>query len=162
MKKYMLIASCALLLLAAGCKSQSDNEPSAPQPSQQQLATLYGNIERPAWVVSPDYDLTSSMTAVVRVNLKEQFPALATDFVLTENDLLGAFSGETCLGAITPEGELFFLYIAGPAAGGSSSVTLRYYSAHYKNLFEAKDAFPFKNDTQVGTVSTPFVPSLGL
>lgn len=40
------------------------------------------------------------------------------------------------------------------------TVTLRYYSAFYKNLFEAKDAFPFKNDDILGTIADPYIPAL--
>ena len=36
--------------------------------------------------------MTSSMVAVVKVDLKAQYPNIATDFALNENDLLGAFS----------------------------------------------------------------------
>ena len=39
------------------------------------------------------------------------------------------------------------------------AITLRYYSAHYKNLFEAKDAFVFRNDGRLGTIDEPYVPA---
>ena len=77
------------------------------------------------------------MTAVVKVDLKAQYPEKASDWQLNDNDLLAAFNGETCLGVASPKEGLFFLYIAGT----EGAVTLRYYSAHYKNFFEAKDAF---------------------
>ena len=142
----MIIASCGLLLLAAGCKEQNKPE------------SFAGNVAKPTWTVPADYDYTSSMTAVVKVELAAQYPDKGADFVLDSNDLLAAFSGETCLGIASPQDGLFYLYIAAPTANGNAAVTLRYYSAHYKNLFEAKDAFPFANDTQQGTVATPFVP----
>ena len=159
MKKCMVIASCALLLLAAGCKKNSDNEPAAPQPQPVQPTTLYGTIEQPDWTASSSYDLASSMTAVVSVDLKAQFPTLATDFVIDENDLLAAYAGDICMGVIDPDADLFFLYVAAPATGAPAVVTLRYYSAHYKNIFYAKDAFPFRNDTQLGTVNAPYSPT---
>ena len=147
----MIIASCALLLLAAGCKEQ--NKPQS----------FVGNVEHPAWAAPSDYDYTSSMTAVIQVDLKAQYPETASDFVLSDNDLLGAFSGETCLGVATPLDDLFFLYIASPSSlqgeDGGRLVTLRYYSAHYKNLFEAKDAFPFVNDDHLGTIAEPLAPA---
>ena len=43
--------------------------------------------------------------------------------------------------------------------GTDGAVTLRYYSAHYKNLFEAKDAFVFRNDDHLGTVAAPYAPA---
>ena len=97
------------------------------------------------------FDLTSSMTAVVKVDLKAQYPNIAKDFVLDDTDLLAAFSGDICLGVTSPDEGLFYLYIGVPIGVTPSSVTLRYYSAHYKNLFEHKDAFPYLNDECLGT-----------
>lgn len=53
--------------------------------------------------------------------------------------------------------ELGSLY---PVTGNPSSVTLRYYSAHYKNLFEAVNALTFANDAHLGTIAEPLVPTL--
>jgi hypothetical protein len=99
------------------------------------------------------------MTAVIKVDLKAQYPETAAGWQPGVNDLLAAFSGETCLGVAQPQDGLFFLYIAAPVTGNSSSVTLRYYCAHYKNLFEAKDAFRFINDDHLGTIAEPFKPA---
>ena len=41
----------------------------------------------------------------------------------------------------------------------AESVTLRYWSANYKNIF-VSEPIPFTNDTQLGTVAQPFVPTL--
>ena len=131
----------------AGCK---DNAPES----------FNGNVARPTWTAPEVSDMSSSMTAVVKVDLKAMYPSRAADFVLNDNDLLAAFFGETCLGVASPQDGLFFLYIAGPTANANANaVTLRYYSAHYKNLFEARDAFPFVNDTNLGTVAEPFKPA---
>ena len=143
--KSCSILLCALLLFAAGCKHQNKPE------------SFLSDKARPTWTAPSDYDYTSSMTAVVKVDLKAQYPEKAADFVLDDNDLLAAFSGETCLGTATPQEGLFYLYIAGT---DEDMVSLRYYSAHYKNLFEAKDAFPFVNDAHLGTVDEPLVPTL--
>ena len=103
--------------------------------------------------------MTSSMTAVVKVDLATQYPDIAKDFVLNDNDLLAAFSDENCLGVAVPDDGLFFLYIGAPLNGNPSSITLRYYSAYYKNLFEAKDAFPYVSDSRQGNADTPFLPA---
>ena len=168
MKNMMLPArSFSMLLLAAtlcfaACKKDK-NDPEQPQPEQQtqpqQTETLAGNVARPSWSVPTKYDYSSSMTAVIKVDLKAQYADLAADFVLNANDMLAAFSGETCLGIAKYEEGLFFLYIASPVTGNPSSVTLRYYSANYKNLFEAKDAFTFANDANLGTTAEPFKPA---
>lgn len=144
----LLIAVLSVLtVFFAGCKDKN-----APE-------SFNGNVARPTWTAPEASDITSSMTAVVKVDLAAQYPETAKDFVLEDNDLLAAFSGETCLGVAQPQEGLFFLYIAAPVTGNPSSVTLRYYCAHYKNLFEAKDAFPFRNDDHLGTVAEPFKPA---
>ena len=134
-----------------GCKDKN-----APE-------TFNGDVARPTWTAPTKYDYSSSMTAVIKVDLKAQYPDKAADFVLDNNDLLAAFSGDECLGTASPQDGLFFLYIAGPSSlqggDGGRLITLRYYSAHYKNLFEAVNAFPFVNDTQQGTIAEPFKPA---
>lgn len=163
MKNMMLPAKscsiilCSLLLLAAGCKPKKE----PVNPDNQNLS---GNVARPTWTAPADYDMTSSMTAVIKVaTLNGQ---IVNDSIVNDDDLLAAFSGETCLGVAVPDDGLFFLYIAGLSSDSDSglssvseAVTLRYYSAHYKNLFEAKDAFPYVSDSNQGSADTPFLPA---
>lgn len=142
------ITVCVLSAIAvffAGCKKDPEKDPE----------TFVSDVARPTWTVPESYDYSSSMTAVVKVDLEAQYPEKAADFVLDDNDLLAAFAGETCLGVASPQDGLFYLYIAG---ANDEMVTLRYYSTHYKNLFEAKDAFPFTNDAHLGTVAEPLAP----
>jgi hypothetical protein len=143
----------AIAVFFAGCQK---NEPE----------TFFSDKTRPSWTSPQKSDMSSSMTAVVKVDLKAQYPETAADWQPSVNDLLAAFSGETCLGVAQPQDGLFFLYIASSTSSSASdptsnseAVTLRYYSAHYKNLFEAKDAFYFHNDDRLGTVAAPIVPS---
>ena len=144
--KSCSILLCALLLLAAGCKK---DDPVPPLPED-----LHGNVARPAWTAVEVPDMTSSMTAVIKVeNLDGQ---MINDQMVNEDDLLAAFQGEVCLGVAEPQEGLFFLYVAGLY---DEPVTLRYYSVHYKNLFEAGDAFPFVNDAHLGTVAEPLIPT---
>ena len=149
MRKYIsVLVLCTLFLCTlVGCKDKN-----APE-------SFNGNVARPAWTTSSNHDFTSSMTAVIKVDLATQYPDIAADFVLMENDLLAAFSGETCLGVASPNEGSFYLYIGAPVGVTPTSVTLRYYSAHYKNLFEAKDAFPYVSDTQQGNADEPFIPA---
>lgn len=152
MKNMMLPAKscsiilCALLLLAAGCKKDPGTDPENPQKN------LNGDVARPTWTVPEDYDYTSSMTAVIKVtSLNGQ---MVNDSVVNDSDLLAAFIGEECRGIATYDSGLFYLYIAGPG----EAVTLRYWSAHYKNLFAA-EPIPFVNDTQVGSTAEPYKPN---
>ena len=134
---------CALLLLAAGCKTE---EPVDPQQN------LNGDVARPTWTVPEDYDYTSSMTAVIKVaSLNGQ---IVNDQMVNDSDVLAAFIGDECRGIATYDSGLFYLYIAGPG----ESVTLRYWSAHYKNLF-ATQPIPFVNDTQLGSTAEPYKPN---
>jgi len=148
---FKFIIACMLTLVVAtialsGCK---DNK----------AENLNRNIARPTWTAVDDYDYTSSMTAIIRVNLKEQYPVGAADFTLEENDLLAAFMGETCVGTATLQDGLFFLFITGPSSQSEkANVTLRYYSAKYSNIFVATDAFDFVNDDSKGTVNAPLEP----
>ena len=156
--KLFIIASCTLLLLAAGCKNDKNNEP----------GTLSSNVSRPTWTAPAEHDMTSSMTAVIRIDLAAQYPDKAADFVLSDNDLLAAFIGDNCVGVASPDKQtgLFFLYISEISENSEYSessekqVSLRYYSAHYKNIFVAADAFTFQNDAHLGTISEPLVPTL--
>jgi len=154
MKKYIIFALCSLsmvlLVLFSGCKHK-----------EQDPETFVSDKTRPVWTAPEKSDITSSMTAVVKVDLQAQYPSIAADFVLNENDLLGAFAEEQCLGVAQVQEGYFFIYINSPAES-SSQVTLRYYSAFYKNLFETKDAFPFKNDDILGTIADPYIPSLAV
>ena len=157
MKKYLYYVICILSVLTvffAGCKDKN-----APE-------SFNGNVARPTWTAPGVSDITSSMTAVIKVDLKAQYPETAADWQPSVNDLLAAFSGETCLGVAQPQDGLFFLYIASSTSSSASdptsnseAVTLRYYCAHYKNLFEAKDAFRFINDDHLGTIAEPFKPA---
>ena len=146
--KSCSILLCALLLMAAGCNNDKTNEPK----------TLVSNVTAPTWAAPEESDLTSSMTAVIRVDLAAKYPTAAADFALDDSDLLAAFCAGECLGVATPQDGLFFLYVASPTSN-SEAVSLKYYSAHYKNLFEADDAFPFVNDDHLGTVAAPLSPA---
>ena len=141
---FSIILACSLLLLAAGCKDKNtpDNN------------KFTGNSERPSWTAPVEYDYTSSMTAVIKVDLAAQYPDQASDFVLNDEDILAAFAGENCLGIASPQEGLFFLFVV----GAEGSVTLRYYSKHYKNIFVANNAFEFRNDANIGTIANPLKP----
>ena len=143
------------MLLFASCDKKDE-----PTPEK----NLYGNAARPTWTAPTNPDPNTSMTAVIAVQKLEG--VTIPDSVVSANDVLAAFSGENCLGIAKYEEGLFFLYIASPTsnsasgpASNSGAISLKYYSAHYTNLFIAANAFPFVNDTQQGTPDTPFIPA---
>lgn len=147
------LALCALLLFVVSCKKDSKDEPSpAPQ-------SITGNVSTPSWAVSDDYDMTSSMTVIASVDLSLNYAdqVQSTGWTVEEDDLLAAFDGNQCIGMAKPSEGLFYLYVTAPSNG--SEVTLKYYSAKLKNLFEHKDAFPYLNDKCLGTVAEPYIPA---
>ena len=157
--KLIILASCVLLLCATGCKKDKNKKDDNTPISKEE--TLMGKVSAPSWTASNDYDYNSSMTAVVKIDLAEQFPDKASDFELTGNDVLAAFIDGQCVGVSKPEEDLFFLFITEPVTTGDDrQVTLRYYSAHYKNLFEAANVFTLENDARQGTVTEPYIPDL--
>ena len=148
MKNMMsLVRNCKLLLLSilllsvAGCK-KGVNEPQ----------TIHGNQPRPSWVVTDESNLQSSVTATIKVTtLNGQ---AIDDTMVGADDLLAAFIGEKCVGIAEYKDGLFYLYLSAE----EGTVTLRYYSAYYTNLFEVKDAFVYRNNASIGTVSEPYCP----
>lgn len=149
--KLLLMASCALLLVAAGCKEK--NKP------QEQITA---NIATPVWVAPADYDMTSSMTAVVRVDLSQKYAEQLkiVGYAQTADDLLAAFNGNDCLGVAKQQDGLFYLFITSPATTGEGKVTdftIRYYSAKLKNIFES-ESFAYYDDGTLGNIGTPCVP----
>lgn len=148
MKNMMsLVRNCKLLLLSilllsvAGCK-KGVNEPQ----------TIHGNQPRPSWVVTDESNLQSSVTATIKVTtLNGQ---AIDDTMVGADDLLAAFIGEECVGIAEYKDGLFYLYLSAE----EGIVTLRYYSAYYTNLFEVKDAFVYRNNASIGTVSEPCCP----
>lgn len=146
MKKSILFVVAVLMaVLFTACETKPVN----PEPE-----TLYGNVAKPQWADTSSYDYSSSMTAIIKVDLAARYPALAKDFVLDEKDVLAAFSGDKCIGVAKVTQGIFFLYVTGT----DGAVTLRYYSGHYSNLFVVKDAFVYQNDLIVGSYSKPFTP----
>jgi len=139
-KNFGKIALCAVLLLAAGCKDKNA-EPVDPY-------TTPGNVENPNWQVTVENNLTSSMTAIVRVSFTDQPGTLA------------AFIGSDCCGVAECDTEtgLYWLYIS-PAKDGGGDVRLRFYSPLHKRIFETTETFPYLNDDIRGTPSAPYTPS---
>ena len=148
-KFYTLVLCTLSLATFFGCKNGHEPE------------SLFGNTEKPSWSAPANYDMTSSMTAVVKVDLSANYPSATTQYQLSTEDILAAFSGDDCLSIAHPismgegQGEGFFLYICAPTQG--KNVTLRYYSSVLKNIFVA-EPFAFVNDTQLGSVAKPYMP----
>lgn len=168
-KSWLTLLAVALLTVLtvsfSGC--QDNNNPQDLTPFE----SLVGSVETPAWQSPEDYDMTASMTAIVRVDISQSFTArqlaevkkkLGTDQVINEGDLLAAFSGETCLGVDTikvGQTDLFFLFMAGSNDVTAKDIQLRYYSTLLKNILIANQSFAFSNDGHIGSVKEPYTPT---
>lgn len=148
----ILLIVSALVLGFTACEKKTE-----PTPVVEDLS---GNIAAPAWADPEEYDYSSSMTAVVQVDLKTTYPEAAAGWQRSSDDKLAAFAGDVCCGVAEPADDLFFLYMTQPAGSSSTRVSLRYYSAHFKNIFEAADAITYESDGHVGSVNEPFVPAM--
>lgn len=132
---------CSVFCVLTGCKGK--NDPVNP------YATL-GTTENPNWVITVENDMTTSMTAVVRVSFTEQ------------PGILAAFIGNDCCGIAEyiADYEVYVLYIS-PAAkdqSQTSDVQLRFYSPGLKRIYEATTTFPFRNEAQLGSPNAPYSP----
>ncbi|MGX8712954.1 MAG: hypothetical protein ACSW8I_04625 [bacterium] len=148
MKRNILtlgITMISVLLFLASCGKEEGGNNVVPDP-------MFGNITDPAWSVSADYDYTTSMTAVISVDLQGRDSLWTIDTA----DRVAAFVGDECVGLANPSGSLFFLFIVPPQHGGDD-ITLRYYSSYYRNIFRSDTVFSFSNGSQQGTVSNPFL-----
>ena len=160
-KKIGQIAMCAaVLLLAVGCKDKKDD----PQVPEQETESIVGNVSKPAWTVTDDYDMTASMTAIVKVDMTSLYSdeqLSEAKYELSDEDLLAAFSGDSCLGMAEWIDGVGHIYI-GNTNAGVQSVQLKYYSTVLKNIFADTELIPFVVDENKGTVSQPYTPSWAL
>mgnify|MGYP003293399786 CR=1 FL=1 len=148
MTNKILIIACALLCLV-GCKDKKD-DPNG----------LIGQIENPAWEAITDYDLTSSMTAVVQVDLSLSFSEeqlQSVKYQPSSDDMLAVFANNECLGVGKEIDGLWFIYIVSNSSS-PFDMSLQYYSASLKNIFIANELVPYKNDTKLGSIETPYRP----
>ena len=148
--RFFAFVSCAVLLMAAGCKKE---EPKVDPES------IIGKKSAPAWTNPEEYDLSTSMTAVVKIDMTktyEEKQLTEAGYELTESDELAAFCDSVCLGTGELVNGLYFLYITAPENEGN--VKIKYYSSKLKNIFVSTESFPFRNDASLGTVQEPYAP----
>lgn len=128
-----------LTVFFAGCKKDKESEPVNPYVDP-------GTTENPNWVTGEN-NMTASMTAIVKVSFAQNEGTLA------------AFMGDKCCGIATYKADygLYWLYIS-PATEAGGDVQLRFYSPDLKRIFVAKEVFPFRNDTQLGSITEPYTP----
>ncbi len=133
----------------AGCKDQN-----AP-------LSLVGNKPQPTWQAPAEYDLSTSMTVILKVSLTPSFTEaqlVAANYQHSADDRLAAFEGETCLGVgeYKAQYNAYWLYIDAPQNG--DKVTIKYYSAALKNIFVATEALVYSSHGMIGSISEPYTP----
>lgn len=140
------IVICISMLVLSGCKDKG-------------VQSVVGTTEKPAWSAPADYDMTSSMTAIIKVDLTEIYTPeqlSAANYQLSADDLVAAFSDNECLGVATLQDGLFYLFICAPSNG--SEITLRYYSNALKNIFTTAP-ITFVSDGHLGSINAPYIPA---
>lgn len=163
MKKILYLAFVAIAALAMNaCKSNS--EPTPPDEQKQdttKVESIKGSITTPSWTNPEGYNMTSSMTAIVKVDLAQSFSAdqlVEGGYQPSTSDKLAAFDATgNCLGVAEQTDGLYFLYITAPE--NDSQVAIRYYSVTLKNIFISTKTFAFRNDDNLGTVAEPYAPT---
>ncbi len=155
MKKYVYII--ALLLLAVGCTEKN------------QAKSIIGNETPPQWNVTEDYDLTLSMTMIVKIDMEKSYPEQVKAYLASNpngkinhsDDILAAFSGDQCVGYAQPgQDGLFYLFVAMPAQESHAKIQLKYYSVVLRNIFIASEQYLFTSDQRWGSADEPIVPTL--
>ena len=138
MKKFLVLASCVMMLLAVGCSER--NKPEEPKSNT-------GTVADPQWVVTVETDLNSSMTVVAKVTLGDN------------NGTLAAFIGDDCCGVAKAQDEdgLYLLFIS-PSESGNT-ITFKFYSPAQKHIYTANETMTYVADGHEGTVAAPFTPT---
>lgn len=150
----------AVALLAACSKENNNNNNTTPVDTIPERDIPTGTLRAPEWVVDSNYDYSSSMTAVVAVDLARTYPDITpADWQLDTADRLGAFVGNSCIGLTAPSDSLFFLYIVTPPQDAEGDIQLRYYSAQLHNIFLSDTLLHFENGARIGSVADPLTPA---
>jgi hypothetical protein len=154
----LILLTLALSTTLWSCK---DDEPAPPQlPTVVERPSwsidFTSNDSRPAWEAEqpPQGKYQFSMTAAV--TLSDYLSQFAD-----EDDLLAAFVGDECRGAVKPieyEGRYLFLLHFRGNSSESDKVSLRYYSAANKRIYECKELFGFEPNATFGSIAQPQTP----
>ena len=156
---FPLSSLAALLLMVACGKDNTSSTDTIPIDTVPERNIPSGNTPSPEWTVAPGYDYSSSMTAVGAVDLTTTYPDITpADWQVDTADRLGAFAGDECIGVTAPTDNLFFLYIVAPTQSGAD-ITLWYYSARLRNVFQGDTVLHFENGGRIGTVAEPLTPA---
>lgn len=142
------MALFSLLLLVVGCNSSEDPE-----------LSIFGYQSKPAWKVSQDYDMSSSMTMIVKVDLTSVYTAKQLSdarFEVKEDDIMAAYADTVCLGIDSLIGGLNHIYV-GATSEGVEAFKLKYYSSMLKHIF-VSESIPYEVQGTKGTINDPFVP----
>ncbi|MBO8440760.1 MAG: hypothetical protein IAC51_08955 [bacterium] len=115
---------------------------------------VYNTYENPHWTVGSYEGISESCTIVMDLpsNLKPY---------QDEADVVGAFIGDECRGVSTQQEGLFYIIVSG-ASNENGNITLRYWSARNKYMYQVNEVIPFEINAQKGTTDEPFVPSFSI
>ncbi len=109
----------------------------------------YPTYPNPAWAYAENTNHTASMTIIATLPEAERLYEAS-------DDELAAFIGGECRGVATRIGNAYYIMVKG-AASDVDAVTVKYYSASRKYLYEAVNWCAFEPDATYGTVDEPEV-----
>lgn len=140
MKKISQTITALVLGILGVCLSGCDKD---------EKFTVYPD---PEWTeaINPDYSV--SMTAVVVL------PANLATYAQAE-DKLAAFAGDECRGVAYFADNAYYLLIKG-SPGEQPQISIRYYSAKNKYIYQSDTDITFETDAVYGTTDEPVTLSL--
>ena len=115
---------------------------------------VYNTYENPHWTVGSYEGISESCTIVM------DLPANLKPYQDTA-DVVGAFIDGECRGVSTQQEGLFYIIVSG-ASDENGNITLRYWSARNKYMYQVNEVIPFEINAQKGTTDEPFVPSFSI
>ena len=93
MKRIIITLFALVGLVFAGCHKESITSID----TNGTLGTPNGSVDAPLWSVDTNYDYSSSMTAVVEVELSLTYSQAANNWHVDSSDMVGAFCGDKCV-----------------------------------------------------------------
>lgn len=131
----MFLMSTVLLMVLSSCKKDK-----------------FSKYDNPYWSVETSTDYSVSLTAIVKL------PDNLNSYV-SSSDQMAAFNGSSCRGIAKMVGDVFYLNVVG-VAGESFPITIKYWSASNKYLYEANQRIPFQQNSRIGSPDAPYVLDL--
>ncbi|MCQ2195828.1 MAG: hypothetical protein MJZ28_12900, partial [Paludibacteraceae bacterium] len=129
-------------------ENQGEGQGGGNNDNPQDITLTGKEYSKPKWVaITADGEYAYSMTAAFE--LPQSLKAKATS-----DDIMAAFVGDECRAKASAKNGVFLLNIIGTAEE-SSKITIRYWNATTKYIFEASSYFDYVPDMIYGEIDNP-------